>query len=461
MNTALKWLLGLLLALALLLMAALGAGAWWLSGEGPRHRAELLASERLGVPVTLGKLSLAVFPLPALSLQDLVISTEPPLKAQSIELRPQWRSLLGLEGQARQLVVSSLMLQGVSLPQRGLDQLQNKLQTQLQIQKQQSLSKSEQAKQVSSRPTAQKDSQNDSEAAPAIAVGLLAIPQQTVLDGVTWQSNAGEAIKLSGRVRMSDARDVAEIDLQLAGGSVRGSLRLQGLSQDLTRELSRGKATAVSLRGDIATTGVDLAALPGLRARLGGRLQANTALEASAAQWSGLSNALQTRTQFNVSSAMLKGIDLAKAVRTLGISRGGDTALEQLSGNLSTRGSGAPMQLSLTDLQAKSKLLSASGQVAVGPAANAGAPRALSGKLSVDLTAGGGGVGQAVGQLVGIPLEISGTTAAPTVMPTRGAMIGGAIGSVMAPVIGTGAGAKMGDKAAQKLGNLKERLFGK
>jgi hypothetical protein len=161
-----------------------------------------------------------------------------------------------------------------------------------------------------------------------------------------------------------------------------------------------------------------------------------------------------------VKGAVIKGVDLAKAVRTLGLSRGGETTLQQLSGQLSTRGTGAAMQLTLSDLQAKSSILRANGTVSVGAASGPGAPRALSGRVDVDLTAGDSKVGQAVGQLVGIPLEISGTTAAPQVQPTRGAMIGGAIGSVMAPVIGTGAGAKLGDKAAQKLQGWKDKLFG-
>jgi hypothetical protein len=162
---------------------------------------------------------------------------------------------------------------------------------------------------------------------------------------------------------------------------------------------------------------------------------------------------------------VIKGVDLAKAVSTLGLSRGGETVLQQLSGKLTTRGTGAPMQLALSELQARSRILKASGAVNVGAASSPGAARALSGRVDVDLTAGDGKLGQAVdktvGQLAGIALEISGTTDAPVVAPTRGAMIGGAIGSVMAPVIGTGAGAKLGDKAAQTLGNLKEKLFGK
>jgi hypothetical protein len=271
------------------------------------------------------------------------------------------------------------------------------------------------------------------------------------LDNVIWLSGGGELLSLNGDLSLSDARDQVNVNLRLASGTLRGVLRLS--SKDGKRDWQ--------LRGELATSGVELAQLPGAGLRMAGRLNGTTTMEAQAAQLAGIGAALQTRTPFNVSGAVIKGVDLAKAVRTLGMSRGGETALQQLSGTVSTRGTGAPMVIALADLQASSSILKASGAVNVGAAASPGAPRALSGKVNVDLTAGDSQVGQAVGQLVGIPLDISGTTAAPVVAPTKGAMIGGAIGSVMAPVIGTGAGAKLGDKAANALGGLKEKLFGK
>jgi hypothetical protein len=441
MKRSLKLALSALLALTLLLTAAAGALAWWLSGDGLRSQLEARLSERLGVQVTVAKLSLDVWPLPAVAVSDVLVATQPPLTAQRIELRPAWRKLLGLGGATRELEISLLSLQGLSLPQKGLDQLI------------QSLSKAEQSAQQTRRLSAQNASKTEEklDEGAAIVVGLLAIPQRTQLDRVVWQSAAGESLSLSGYVNLNTARDQMQLDLQLAGGKLIGQLRLP----------APAKNQPWQLRGELKAQGVDLAALPGARQRMAGRLEATMTLDASSSQLSGLGAALQTRTPFNVSGAVIKGIDLAKAVRTLGLSRGGDTALEQLSGNLSTRGSGAPMQLSLSDLQAKSSILQASGAVSVGAASSPGAPRALSGKVDVDLTAGGSKVGQAVGQLVGIPLEISGTTAAPQVQPTKGAMIGGAIGSVMAPVIGTGAGAKLGDKAATTLGGWKDKLFGK
>jgi hypothetical protein len=433
--------LGALLALAVLLAAGAVGLAWWLSGDGPRSQLEARVGERLGVPVRVGQLSLDVWPLPAVVAIDVVVATQAPLTAQRIELRPAWRKLIGWGAGVRELDIALLSLRGLSLPQKGLDQLI------------QSLSKKERPAQQTRRLAPQNISKLDGNSAEsaAIIVGLLAVPQRIKLDRVVWQSMAGESLELSGAVMLSDARDQMQVDVQLAGGKLTGQLRLP--------EPAKGQPW--QLRGELKAQSVDLAAVPGARKRMAGQVDATMSLDASASQLGGLAAALQTRTPFNVSGAVIKGLDLAKAVRTLGLSRGGETALQQLSGQLTTRGSGASMQLALSDLQAQSSILRASGAVSVGAASSPGAPRALSGKVDVELTAGDGKVGQAVGQLVGIPLEISGTTAAPQVQPTRGAMIGGAIGSVMAPVIGTGAGAKLGDKVGEKLGGLKEKLFGK
>lgn len=149
MKAVVKWILSALLALALLFAAAAGVLAWWLSGDGPRERAQALASQRLGVPVTLGQLSLDVFPWPSVVVGDVKIATQAPLTAERMELRPAWRKLLGLGGAPRELEMSSLSLRGLSLPQKGLDQLS------------QALLKTERSAQQTRRLSAQKASKTE------------------------------------------------------------------------------------------------------------------------------------------------------------------------------------------------------------------------------------------------------------------------------------------------------------
>jgi len=135
-------------------------------------------------------------------------------------------------------------------------------------------------------------------------------------------------------------------------------------------------------------------------------------------------------------AAKLLGIDLAKAVQTVGVSRGGDTPLDALSGQLSTRGKAIELQ----NLAASSGSLSATGQVSVS------ATQQLGGRVNVDL-----------GGAVGVPLLVGGTVDEPEVSLTAGAKIGAALGTVLMPGVGTGAGATVGGKIGEGL----NKLFGK
>jgi hypothetical protein len=164
-------------------------------------------------------------------------------------------------------------------------------------------------------------------------------------------------------------------------------------------------------------------------------------VSATAQSTAGLAVALATQSSFTVHDAVLQGIDLAKAVQTVGLSRGGQTRLDTLSGQLVSRGPA----LQLRNLAASSGALSATGDVAV--AVN----RALSGRVNVHLAE------KVVGKAVGVPLVVGGTLDAPTVTLTRGAMLGAAIGTLVMPGVGTGAGASVGDAIGEKL----KGLFGK
>ncbi len=141
----------------------------------------------------------------------------------------------------------------------------------------------------------------------------------------------------------------------------------------------------------------------------------------------------------------MRGIDLAKAVQTVGLNRGGETRLDTLAGQVNTQGRAAQ----LVNLVASSGVLSATGNVNISPA------KALSGRVNVNLAAGA--LGKSMNQAVGVPLVVGGTLDAPEVTLTRAALIGAAIGTAIMPGVGTGAGASMGDKVE----NSFKKLFGK
>jgi hypothetical protein len=215
-----------------------------------------------------------------------------------------------------------------------------------------------------------------------------------------------------------------------AGGTLQGPITL---------DRAPAPGAVLQVRGRLVTEGVDVGVLS--RKRLGGRLDATTTLELRTGGPGPLLDALQTRSQFSVRGAVVYGVDLARAVKTVGLSRGGETRLDTLAGQLATRG----RALSLSNLVASSGVLSATGQVDVS------ASLALRGRVLVALGSG------ALGQAVGVPLVVGGTLQGPQVTLTRSALLGAAIGTAVMPGVGTGAGASIGEK----IGSSLQGLFGK
>ena len=151
-----------------------------------------------------------------------------------------------------------------------------------------------------------------------------------------------------------------------------------------------------------------------------------------------LVNALRSDTRFTVTGATLHGLDLVRAVSTVGLSSGGLTQLDTLAGQVATRGKA----IQLSNLVASSGLLAATGDVAISPS------RALSGRVRVDVTRG------ATAGVVGVPLAVGGTLDDPQVTLTRAALLGAAIGTAEMPGVGTGAGANLGDRLGEGLKDL-------
>ena len=150
---------------------------------------------------------------------------------------------------------------------------------------------------------------------------------------------------------------------------------------------------------------------------------------------------MQTQSKFTVKNAVVHGIDLAKAVKSVGMSRGGETRLDVLAGQVQSRG----RAIQISNLVASSGALSASGQVAITPA------KQLSGRVTVALGSG------LVGSATGVPLAVGGTLDAPEVTLNRSALIGAAIGTVLMPGVGTGAGASVGGR----VGDALNKVFGR
>lgn len=198
------------------------------------------------------------------------------------------------------------------------------------------------------------------------------------------------------------------VHVAIGGGDIRGKL-----------QLVPGKGELRVLTGDLQTQDVEVASLTAPSRSLTGRLQATTKLRAEFKEFGALADAMRTTTQFTVRGAVVHGIDLAKAVQTIGMSRGGQTKLDSLAGQLVTQGKA----VQLNNLAATSGVLAANGHVAVSPA------KALGGQVNVQLAG--------APDKLAVPLSLGGTLDAPSVTLTRGSAI------------------------AEKLGNTVRGLFGK
>jgi len=456
-----KWGLYVALGLAVLLAAVAFTLHRWVSTNDFRQRVEHEASAALGMPVTLAGVAVDVWPLPAVALTGIVVQSKPPLTLERVEVRPQWQPLL----QGR-LAISTLLVRRAVLPQQGIDAVLLALQKKKQ-------------------PASVKQGPKPKTPDPAPeSTGLEGLPRRTVLDDVTWISAAGARTTVAAEAALADDGLPDSVSFKLLKGN------LQGLQATLQREepkpadnaskagdavvgedrwalrvevgggkiegrlgLRRAPAgapakpgEALALQGQLQTRGVEVSALTAPAGALSGQLEASTSLNARAATTGGLVDALQSHTTFTVRNAVINGLDLAKAVQTVGLSRGGRTRLDTLAGQVNTQGRAAQ----LTNLVASSGVLSATGNVAISPA------KALSGRVSVNV-AGDSKVGQAIGGAVGVPLTVGGTLDKPEVTLSRSALLGAAIGTALLPGVGTGAGANLGDRVGEGF----RSLFGK
>ena len=430
----LAWLVGLALLLGGAVVLALHV---WTGSDGFRQRVERQASAALGVPVTLSAVSVGVWPLPVVALEGLNIQAVPPVTLQRVEARPVWAALL-----AGRLQVSTLTVRQAVLPQATLVLLGARLQD------------------PERQPAAaQAGAPRGNE--PALDLGWL--PRSVVLDGVTWVDERGRETTVQATARLDEDGWPASADVQVTGGALRGAkagLRREAGGQTawaLDAALGGGtvqgplkitppvpgnpKSHELVFEGTLRTRGVEVSALTAPSRPLTGRLEADTTLSARIDPRAGtgaLREALHTQTLFKVEGAVLQGLNLLEAVATVGLSRGGVTHLDTLTGQVGTRG----QTIALTDLVANSGVLAATGEVTVAPS------RTLSGRLRVDVTRG------ASGGLVSVPLAVGGTLDEPSVTLTRAALLGAAIGTVIAPGVGTGAGANLGDRIGEGLKDL-------
>ena len=129
-----------------------------------------------------------------------------------------------------------------------------------------------------------------------------------------------------------------DVAIDVAGGTINGILKAS------TAPAAQGEKPALAINGHLETRDVELDLLlrrpaghsPGSPMR--GRLTATTTLTAEADGLGGLLEHLRTHSQFSVQHAVLHGVDLVRAVKSVGLNQGGETRLDTLTGQVVTQG---------------------------------------------------------------------------------------------------------------------------
>jgi hypothetical protein len=376
MHAQSKWAIGIVGGVVVLVGVAVAALAQWAGSADFRVRAQLAASQALGVPVSLGEIDVTLWPALGVAVSDVRIHTRPALTLAQIDATPVWSSML-----LGQPALDALVVRQAVLPQQGILALMAALQKQA------------------------------PKAAGKTGDPMANLPRRIELDQVTWVDASKQRLTVNAEVRFGGEPLPDNASVEVVGGRYTGTkarLEREGDAWQLQADVGGGTLTGPlrlqaqrgggwRLSGEIATDKVEVAALTAPSRSLTGKLEARTSLQADFKDPGALVDALRTQTRFTVRRAVLHGIDLAAAVRTLGISRSGETPFDTLTGQVTTQG----QAVQLSNLVANSGSLSATGQVALSP------ERALNGRVNVTLAGGA----------LGVPVNVGGTMDTPSATP--------------------------------------------
>ncbi|WCM88277.1 hypothetical protein [Acidovorax sp. NCPPB 3576] len=397
-------------ATAVALVCAGAVAVWWPSEAELARRAGDAATERLGVPVTVGQLHWSLFPSPRVELRDVRTEQKAPLTAERISAGVRWGDLL-----RRRLALTDLQLENATIAQASLSQFQVR-------------------------------DAGGSETPMPLSFTLGPIPlERAEWQGVRWVGRNGRTLVYAGSAEFDSGWRPRQAWLERPGAPVltRMAITREGAEDRWRAEVSAGGRTEQGtlrlqeingryrVTGAIDFTGVDIEGLMAAferRAVVAGKASGHTDLIAEGADPAEAVQALHTRTRFTVARARLLTFDLERAVKTVGTQRGGTTQLDSLQGVVRTEADEGGTIVRFGDLKATSGVLSATGDAVL-------QNRRVSGHVAVDLVDG----------VVGIPLEFGGTMDDTTLTLPPAAMAGAAVGTAVAPGVGTAIGARIGE----------------
>lgn len=408
-------------------------------------RVEQIASEKLGAPVAIGDIQIGFLPSPRLNISDIRVGENADLRAETVSVVPAIRSLF-----SDVKVISTIQIRKPLIQQSALEYL-----TALTAAEDESSPSRVEIRHVELReaqlewpelrlPLLDADvalgENNAPESVKLKTDGdVLAIEftpegerQLIKVDAETWKLPLGPPFLLNQlrmEMTLADGRlELTRLHAKLYGGE----LNMQALMRWGRRWQLDGELKISKLAVSKPT------ALISQKTKVSGQLFASGNFGSSAKDAGHLLGNLKADIAFRVDSGVLYGVDLARAATLLlrQGQRGGETAFDELSGQLKLAG----RKYQLKNLKVTSGLMLANGNVKID------ADQRLDGVIDVELK-------RSI-SLAAIPLKVSGTLDNPSVFPTKAAMAGAAAGTaIMGPGLGTTLGVKAGN-AVDKLRGL-------
>ena len=441
------WLLGMLAAVAVLgLTATLLMAMVFPNNHALAGRAAQALENALGVPVTIGALNWQLWPQPRVELLD--VSINPPAAPGTADGAGAAPGNIGgaataESGTAVRRTAGVLTLQRVTLlPALSLTSLWHRTVHFQRVEVD--------GANVPQRTLARLKHPTPMPEAAIFGIMLAAVPVETLVwRGVSWKPHHGPSVQLSGEadfdpqgrprtaaIRLLQATSTTDITLdrtgttgnnprwtvksRVGGGTVNGEVELAEAGNDLVLS---GKLTPVNVEVASAMEAFNR------RSVVRGKASGNTVISARASQNAGLGAlmaSLQTDTRFKIGASQLTRFDVGKAVRSAGRDTLGQTPLDSITGQMSTRSTPNGMLTRFVDVTAHAGVLNAVGSATV-------ANGEVDASVAVDLVDG----------VVGVPLRITGPLNQVKVSVPPSALVGAAVGTAVLPGVGTVVGAAL------------------
>ncbi|NWG87799.1 MAG: AsmA family protein [Hydrogenophilaceae bacterium] len=429
-------LVGLLLLLAVLLVLP-----FLIPTDRYKSALQAMASEKLGEPVNIGRLSFTLLPWPAATLSDLTIGAQPPLKIGSVTVTPDLFSLL-----SDVKVIHSVALRDMTVNPGLLSRIPEWAKPQpgpqtVAVRRVELRGLNLDLGTLKWGPLQADVRLGDAglqsvQAGPedgSLSISLLPETQggyRLAFQGKRFKLPIKPALvfdSLQGQGKLSKhALDLSQLNARLYGGDLQASTRLDW--GDDWQATGTSKAVGVEVAQIVKMLSPSSA--------FSGRLHADGRFRMVARTPATLVDHLQATFRFEVEDGVLDKVDLAQAAKLLTRqgARGGQTRFDHLSGIAEVEGK----QYRLREIKISSGILNAEGDVAISPA------KELSGQVTVEL--------KGTATLVAVPLNVSGTVQDAILLPSGMALAGAAVGTGL---LGPGLGTAIGSKAGQAL----EKLF--